>query len=327
MKTRFALGALTAALVVAGCNSAKYSGKTFEPLPSSTPVLVSWEQGEIDPAKYAIIGRGVIKFSSEADRYDVEAELTEIAQKRGADAVCILQSRVVRESLFTPEPKMISEREKKLIASGKPVDENDKILRPDPDAVPRSENSKKSEFGEEISMRGEYFGREKIIVWAIFWKNRADADPILRQREKLLQQKVEGNWNGDTDETPADRTEAPSVPTTGEKIIASPDAALSAEGNPAPEATAVPENPQPETRRITPQDIQATETPAPPEKIAIAPEKPQAETPAPEPENPQPETPVIAPEKTPTETSVPEPEKPQPETPATPEKITIPATE
>ncbi|GEM_PF-1166055 len=188
------------AIISAGCSSVEYVGKKFDPLPEEKPIFFTWEKSEIDPAKYMIIGHGILSAPGGSDRYEIEDQLTQAARERGADAVCVVASRRVIEGVYDLD------EDEMLFPQDVPTDAA--LSKP---KEPSPEESQK--WGRQVRLQGEYHGRKRVKVRAVFWKDRAVAEPLIRQQTELLESKAAGNWNGD--DVLAD---LPKTPTQEEKL-------------------------------------------------------------------------------------------------------------
>ena len=170
--------------IATGCSQLEYVGRNFDKLPEEAPIIFTWERSEIDPAQYMIVGHAILTVSGGEDRYGIEDELTEAARKHGADAVCVVNTQRVDKGLYDldEDELFFAQGVKSDSALMKPVD------------VPPEEDKK---WGPRTKLQGEYHGRKLIKVRAVFWKNRKEAEPLIRQQEELLERKAAGNWNGE----------------------------------------------------------------------------------------------------------------------------------
>ncbi|MCQ2353448.1 MAG: hypothetical protein MJ033_08255 [Victivallaceae bacterium] len=188
--------------IATGCSQLEYVGRNFDELPEEAPILFTWERSEIDPAQYMIVGHAILTVSGRNDRYGIEDELTEAARKHGADAVCVVNTRRVEAGLYDldEDELFFAQGVKSDSALMKPVD------------MPPEEDKK---WGTHAKLQGEYHGRKLIKVRAVFWKNRKEAEPLLRQQEELLERKAAGNWNGENvPDLPKVRPEKENLPET-----------------------------------------------------------------------------------------------------------------
>lgn len=179
----FGLATLLLAMAT-GCSNLEYVGKNFDELPEEAPVIFTWERSEIDPAQYMIVGHAILTVSGGNDRYGIEDELTEAARKHGADAVCVVNTRRVEAGLYDLDEDEL------FFAQG--IKSDSALMKTVP--VPPEEDEK---WGTHAKLQGEYHGRKLIKVRAVFWKNRKEAEPLLRQQGELLERKAAGNWNGE----------------------------------------------------------------------------------------------------------------------------------
>ncbi len=186
MKKKSILCALTALSLIlsTGCGHLEYVGRHFDEHPEGAPIVFTWEKSEIDPAQYMIIGHGILTVSAHTDRYGIEDELVEEARKRGADAVCVVNSRRVEAGLYD-----LDEDEKSFMQG---LTSDAGLMKPV--EVPQEEDKK---WGARTTLQGEYHGRKLVKVRAVFWKNRKEAEPLIRQQKELLEHKAAGNWNGE----------------------------------------------------------------------------------------------------------------------------------
>ena len=79
-----------AALLLSGCASFDYTGRSFAP--HNEDAVIAWHTAKnpVPAGKYRVIGKGELKYKAGSlDSYDVEDRLLNEARKRGADAVML----------------------------------------------------------------------------------------------------------------------------------------------------------------------------------------------------------------------------------------------
>ncbi|MBQ7695115.1 MAG: hypothetical protein IJT50_08320 [Lentisphaeria bacterium] len=82
-------------LCCTGCMNFDYVGQKFDPRPDSSPVTFFEEREKIPPDTYRIIGRGTLTGPARYDSYDRRQKMCSVARERGADAVCIVDTRII----------------------------------------------------------------------------------------------------------------------------------------------------------------------------------------------------------------------------------------
>ena len=150
-----------AAVLVSGCASFEYVGRSFDSADKDAVIAWYTEKNPVPSGVYRVIGRGVLKFKQgDLDMYDVEERLIEEARKRGADAVMTGKIQVSAVGNYdvdnAPDP-----------GAGTAV----------PVMVGVSANGKKqpiNSLGGEITLSGEDSEAEQCTVNAVFYK-KSDA--------------------------------------------------------------------------------------------------------------------------------------------------------
>lgn len=82
-------------LLLCGCMSFEYTGQDFQPLAAGRLPICYKNQKLIPAGRYTIIGKAVVKTGIRADMEDIQDRLLEEAAARGADAVCIISSKII----------------------------------------------------------------------------------------------------------------------------------------------------------------------------------------------------------------------------------------
>ena len=171
------LAALSGAVILTcGCDSFEYSGQNFQALPEEAVVKIFWKEREVDHEQYRMIGKGIYTADDSLDRFDIEEKLADFAKEHGADAVSVVKVNKIIKGL-----------------QDRNETDFDKAAKADPEAEP----VKDKVFGEEIQLKGEEHGVSKKEILVLFWKNKAEADKILAERDRKLGKQIDGNWNGD----------------------------------------------------------------------------------------------------------------------------------
>ena len=172
-KTVFPLGtafAFFAAVLLSGCMEFEYVGREFAP---SVRLPKYYEKKDaLPPGEYEIIGRAKLTFPPSQDREDVRLRLLNEAASRGADAVCRVSEKVIRVGLY--------ERTEEF--SGGPSDPEEKPYNLAPDGSP----VRKDLPGRKAALVPEPGSAARIVVRALFLKNRKDLEKIISDREKQL---------------------------------------------------------------------------------------------------------------------------------------------
>jgi len=286
--------------MLSGCTSFKYVGQTFPEVPYSTPVPMYMSKAEVPAGTYAIMGRGVLLSRKSMDRYDLEEALSEEARSRGADAYCVLGTKVVHIGTFGYEDDSLM----------LPVSSDEAyVVSLDPNS--NDPKSKRNSFGEysdvdfgetvdtkQVNYRKEYQTR------VLFLKDRVRLEAILQERdavsprERRSEDQLPGPTAPDVAAPPKSAeskpvTEAPK--STESKAVT--EAPKSAESKPVTEApksveskavtevpksaeskpVAAPEKKSGPAESAEPENVRPTETPAVPAKaIPASPETPPA---------------------------------------------------
>ena len=171
-KTAFFLrsaSAFLAAVLLAGCMEFEYTGREFAP---SMRLPKYYEKKEaLPPGEYEIIGRAKITFPASRDREDVRIRLLDEAAARGADAVCQVSAKEIRVGLYGSDGEFSGPSDPKLDR-----------YNLTPDGAPVQENL----AGETVSLQPEARTALKIVVKALFLKNRKELEKIISDREKQL---------------------------------------------------------------------------------------------------------------------------------------------
>ena len=173
-----------AVILTCGCDSFEYSGQNFPELPEEVAIKIFWKEREVDHDQFRMIGKGIYTADDSMDRFDIEEKLADYAREHGAEAVSVVKVNNITKGL---QDRNEVNFDKEVKAEPKKDSKSDKKAEPPKDKV----------FGEEIQLRGEEHGVSKKEIFVIFWKNKAEADKILSEREKKLDKQIDGNWNGD----------------------------------------------------------------------------------------------------------------------------------
>lgn len=145
--------AVVIAGVLCGCISVDYTGKSF---PESSRVRYFKERELIPAGEYGIMGRAVVTVRPRTHWDDIQKRILDEARSRGADAVCLTESRSVRHAIFendlpgeknwskfeldpfNPRPgerKAISRKEEK-VSDGTPQPPPERPTVVDPESAP-----------------------------------------------------------------------------------------------------------------------------------------------------------------------------------------------
>lgn len=160
-------------LCCAGCMSFDYVGQSFDPRPDSSPVTFFEGRDEIPPDAYRIIGRGTLTGSDRIHGFDRADKMRAIARERGADAVCIISTRVFPVGLY---PRADGEFAGPSTTSGG---------KDDTDAL--GEAWETDSFGEKrVSSSGESRVRYNFETRLLLLKKRDDFEKALKTRKGFL---------------------------------------------------------------------------------------------------------------------------------------------
>jgi len=159
-------------LCCAGCMSFDYVGQSFDPRPDSAPVTFFEGRESVPPDAYRIIGRGTLTGPDRTHGYDRAEKMRDIARARGADAVCIIGTRIFPVGLY---PRADGEFAGPATAAA--GDETDDI----------GEEWQTDSFGEKnISSRGENRVRYNFETRLLLLKKREDFDKAMKTRKGFL---------------------------------------------------------------------------------------------------------------------------------------------
>ena len=164
---------LTVLLCCGGCMSFDYVGQKFDPKPDSAPVTFFEGRENIPPDTYRIIGRGVLSGSAKCDDYDRKSEMRAVARKYGADAVCVIDSRIFPVGLY---PRANGEFAPPASAT---ADVDDLDFKGEPWQT--------DSFGEvEVPSNGEVRTRNNFEVRVLLLKNNRDFEEAMNTRKGFL---------------------------------------------------------------------------------------------------------------------------------------------
>ena len=170
---RFYSAFLFLLLCCAGCMSFDYVGQTFDPRPDSSPVVIFEKRREIPPDTYRIIGRGTLSGPARYDSYDRSQKMRTIARERGADAVCVVRTRIFPVGSY---PQMKGEFPGPS-SVGANVDGTDEVGEP----------LKTDSFGEtEIRFRRKKKVRYDFEIRLLLLKKISDFDEAMKTRKGFL---------------------------------------------------------------------------------------------------------------------------------------------
>lgn len=163
---------LFSVVCLAGCMSFDYVGQSFAPLNESRPVNLINGRSNFSSEQYRIIGRGVLTGPKSTDLYDRQAKLRSEARARGADAVCIVSSRVKavgfypRSSGSFAPPASASSNVDNIDSTGKTWTSDS--------------------FGQEQTLKGEKKARYEFETKVLFLKRTDDFNAEMKKRSSFL---------------------------------------------------------------------------------------------------------------------------------------------
>lgn len=167
-------------LFICGCMEFEYSGREFAPLaPGESPAYFE-SRDKIPAGKYTVIGRAQIVAKERTDKEDIKLMFLDEAALRGADAVCVVKVSKIKIGLFESDgefagPSSGSDRPFNLTPDGAPVQDSldgtttDRYLT-----------------GEPAVLTSEHNTATRMLVKALFLKDKAVLEKIISEREKQL---------------------------------------------------------------------------------------------------------------------------------------------
>lgn len=157
----------------AGCMSFDYVGQSFDPRPDSSPVTIFEKRREIPPDTYRIIGRGTLTGPTRYDSYDRSQKMRTIARDHGADAVCIVSTRIFPVGYYPQLKGEFSDPS----SAGANIDGTDDVGEP----------LQTDSFGEkELPVRRKKKVRYDFEVKLLLLKKTGDFDEEMKTRKGFL---------------------------------------------------------------------------------------------------------------------------------------------
>lgn len=157
---------LAAALLLSGCASFDYTGRSFAP--HNEDAVIAWHTAKnpVPAGKYRVIGKGELKYKAGSlDSYDVEDRLLNEARKRGADAVML--EKTVNASISSYEIDNAPDAAKSEV----------KISRYG--VGDKGEKFEINSFDKPEKLRGTTNVSRECIVHAVFYKNSDDVQKFI----------------------------------------------------------------------------------------------------------------------------------------------------
>ena len=159
-----------AAVLLSGCASFEYTGRSFEPRAEDDSVAWYTAKNPVPAGKYRVIGKGILKYENRTlDSYDVEERLLEEARKRGADAV--LLEKTVTENVNSYERD----------AAPDPGKKKSELVKDGVDA--KGNKVEINSFGKSIKLSGSEQFATIHTVYAVFYKNSEDVQKLIESQE------------------------------------------------------------------------------------------------------------------------------------------------
>jgi len=162
---------LLAGAFLAGCMEFEYTGREFSSLAGVRMTKFFEKKDDLPPGVYEIIGRAKIIAPDSCDREDIREKLLKEASRRGADAVCLVSVSRIQVGLFESDGQFGGPSERMM---------NPHNLRPD--GSPIRENM----AGKTVELNAETHRAVKVVVRALFLKDREALEKIISEREKQL---------------------------------------------------------------------------------------------------------------------------------------------
>ena len=167
---------ISAVVPLSGCMNFEYTGREFAPLAGGQLPEYFGKRADLPPGVYSIIGRAKITTSASRDREEIRLRLLDEAAARGADAVCLVSVSKIEVGLY--------ESDGHFSGPDNP-DMNRYNLTPDGAPI------QKDMAGKSVSLPDESRKAVKLVVRALFLKNKKELEKIISDREKQLDKIIE----------------------------------------------------------------------------------------------------------------------------------------
>ena len=162
---------LFAGIFLAGCMEFEYTGREFAPLTGVREPKYFQKKDDLPPGMYEIIGRAKITAPDSCDSEDIRIRLLKEAASRGADAVCLASVSRIQVGLYESDGQFSGPSEHSL---------NPGNLTPD--GSPIRENM----AGKTVELTAETHKAVKVVVRALFLKDREVLEKTIAERKKQL---------------------------------------------------------------------------------------------------------------------------------------------
>jgi hypothetical protein len=154
-------------LLAGGCVKFDYTGQRFTPRAESAPVAFLDSQADFTAQGFRIIGRGILTVPGKTASYDSMGELRERAREYGAEAVCIVDSQIAGERVFSaPEDEFVSPYKAQ--------------------AVKVENSSWDAKFFGSSPQLGTVKGTPEKVIRVLFLKKTVNLEKELQQKNPLL---------------------------------------------------------------------------------------------------------------------------------------------
>lgn len=162
-------------LLAGGCMQFEYTGREFAALPAGSYPKFYNSVKTVPAGVYVIMGRAELTASGSDHWEDIQDMLLAEAARRGADAVAVVSKRAKWTALYDDESANDAPSDSKV---------NPYSLTPDGAEI------KVDLAGNPVGLPAEHRARVRIIVRALFYKNKVQFEKIVSDREKQLDQLI-----------------------------------------------------------------------------------------------------------------------------------------